>query len=275
MGIFEKLEDPIRGLQMHIDMSRELEDTVHPDLLIWPESAYTFFLPDGATNVKDTVMGPLSTPLLFGGLQRRTVEGDEKYYNTAFILDGDGEIQGSYDKTFLLAFGEYLPFGEVFPIFYDWSPQSGRFTRGNHVRPLPFREYRITTMVCYEDIIPGFVRGAVNEADPHLLVNVTNDAWFGDTSEPLQHLALAKFRAVEHHRYFVRSTNSGVSAIIDPAGRVLGRTGVFTEETLSGEVRMMTGATVYQSLGDWPGWLSLAACVYLGWFRRRDQTLAT
>jgi apolipoprotein N-acyltransferase len=98
-----------------------------------------------------------------------------------------------------------------------------------------------------------------------------NDAWFGDTNEPWQHLALAKFRAVEHHRYFVRSTNSGVSAIIDPVGRVIGNTGVFTEETLSGEVRMMTGHTVYQYLGNWPGWLGLAACVWFGWIRRRDR----
>jgi apolipoprotein N-acyltransferase len=271
MGIFEKRDDPWRGLEMHIEMSRELEDTVSPDLLVWPESAYTFFLPDGATNVKDRVMGPLSTPLLFGGLQRRMVDGNEKHYNTAFILDGDGEIQGTYDKTYLLAFGEYLPFGEDYPILYEWSPHSGRFTPGDHVRPLPFRDYRITTMVCYEDIIPGFVRHAVNESDPHLLVNVTNDAWFGDTNEPWQHLALAKFRAVEHHRYFVRSTNSGVSAIIDPVGRVIGNTGVFTEETLSGEVRMMTGHTVYQYLGNWPGWLGLAACVWFGWIRRRDR----
>jgi len=275
MGIFEKREDPWRGLEMHIEMSREMEEAVHPDLLVWPESAYTFFLPDGATNVKDRVMGPLSTPLLFGGLQRRNVDGGERHYNTAFMLDGDGEIQGTYDKTYLLAFGEYLPFGEQFPIFYEWSPHSGRFTPGNHVRPLPFRDYRITTMVCYEDIIPGFVRRAVNEGNPHLLVNITNDAWFGDTTEPWEHLALAKFRAVEHHRYFVRSTNSGVSAIIDPAGRVIGNTGVFTEETLTGEVRMMTSTTVYQYVGDWPGWVGLIVCVYLGWFRRRGATAPT
>jgi apolipoprotein N-acyltransferase len=270
MGIFEKREDPWRGLEMHIEMSRELEREVSPDLLVWPESAFTFFLPDGATNVRDQVMGPLRTPLLFGGLQRRQEDGREKHYNTAFILDADGNIEGTYDKTYLLAFGEYLPLGEQFPVFYEWSPHSGRFTPGSHVRPLPFRDYRITTMVCYEDIIPSFVRHAVNEANPHLLVNITNDAWFGDTTEPWEHLALAKFRAVEHHRYFVRSTNSGVSAIIDPAGRVLGNTGVFTEETLSGEVRMMTSTTVYQYLGDWPGWLALAACIWLGWFRRRD-----
>ncbi len=270
MGIFEKREDPWRGLEMHIEMSRELERDVHPDLLVWPESAYTFFLPDGATNVKDMVMGPVHTPLLFGGLQRRLVDGVEKHYNTAFILDGDGDIEGTYDKTYLLAFGEYLPLGEEFPIFYEWSPHSGHFTPGNHVRPLPFRDYRITTMVCYEDIIPGFVRHAVNEANPHLLVNITNDAWFGDTTEPWEHLALAKFRAVEHHRYFVRSTNSGVSAIIDPVGRVLGHTGVFTEETLSGEVKMMTSTTLFEYLGNWPGWLGLAVCIFCGWIRRRE-----
>lgn len=269
MGIFEKRENPYLGVQKHIDMSLEAEREVDPDLLIWPESAFTFFLPDGITNVKQHVMGPVSTPLLFGGLQRRTVDGIERHYNTAFMVDGDGEVQGTFDKTYLLAFGEYLPFGEEFPVFYEWSPHSGHFTAGNHVEALPFGDFRITALICYEDIMPGFVRDAVNQADPHLLVNITNDAWFGETSEPWQHLALAKFRAVEHHRYLVRSTNSGVSAIIDPAGRVVANTGIFTEETLTGEVHMMTGTTVYQYLGDWPGWLALAACIYLGWFRRR------
>lgn len=271
MGIFEKRQNPMLGLRKHIDMSLEAEREFDPDLLIWPESAFTFFLPDGVTNVKDHVMGEVSTPLLFGGLQRRTIDGVERHYNTAFMVDGDGEVQGTYDKTFLLAFGEYLPFGETFPVFYEWSPHSGHFTPGDHVDPLPFGDFRISTLVCYEDIMPGFVRDAVNHANPHLLVNVTNDAWFGETTEPWEHLALAKFRAVEHHRFLVRSTNSGVSAIIDPAGRMVANTGVFTEETLTGEVRMMTSSTVYQHLGDWPGWLGMLACGYLGWFRRRTS----
>ncbi|MBW2465194.1 MAG: apolipoprotein N-acyltransferase, partial [Deltaproteobacteria bacterium] len=272
MGIFEKRENPYLGLQKHIDMSLEAERDVDPDLLIWPESAFTFFLPEGVANVKAHVMGPVSTPLIFGGLQRRTVDGTERHYNTAFMVDGEGEVQGTFDKTFLLAFGEYLPFGEEFPIFYEWSPHSGHFTAGSHVEPLPFEDYRISALICYEDIMPGFVREAVNHADPHLLVNITNDAWFGETSEPWQHLALAKFRSVEHHRYLVRSTNSGVSAIIDPVGRTVANTGIFTEETLTGEVHMMTGSTVYQYLGNWPGWLALAACLYLGVFRRRSGT---
>jgi apolipoprotein N-acyltransferase len=269
MGIFDKREDPWEGLRRHITMSRELERTVHPDLLVWPESAYTFFLPDGAENVRREVMGPLTTPLLFGGLQRRQLADREHHYNTAFMVDGEGNVLGTYDKTFLLAFGEYLPFGETFPVLYDWSPHSGRFTPGDHVRPLEWNGYRLSTLICYEDIIPRFVNRAVAESDPHLLVNVSNDAWFGRTNEPWQHLALAKFRAVEHHRYLVRSTNSGVSAIIDPVGRTVGETGVFTTESLSGEVRMMTGWTLYQTLGDWPGYLSIALVLWLAFIRPR------
>lgn len=269
MGIFAKREDPHEGLRRHIGQSLELEREHQPDLLVWPESAYTYFLPEGASNVGEWVMGPLETPILFGGLMRRTVDGDERHYNTAVLIDETGEIQGTYDKTYLLAFGEYLPFGDTFPILYDWSPHSGRFTPGSHVQPLHLGDYRISALVCYEDIIPGFVREAVAEADPHLLVNMTNDAWFGDTSEPWQHLALAKFRAVEHHRYLVRSTNSGVSAIVDPVGRTVGEIGVMERGNLYGEVRVMTGWTPYQTLGDWPGWLALAGILVLAFWKRR------
>ena len=270
MGIFAKRENPREGLERHIGQSLELERGEQIDLLVWPESAYTYFLPEGVTNVRDWVMGPLETPILFGGLARRTVDGEERHYNTAFLVDETGEIQGTYDKTYLLAFGEYLPFGDTFPILYDWSPHSGRFTPGSHVRPLHLGDYRISALVCYEDIIPGFVREAVEEGDPHLLVNMTNDAWFGDTSEPWQHLALAKFRAVEHHRYLVRSTNSGVSAIIDPVGRTVGEIGVMERGNLHGDVRMMTGWTPYQTLGAWPAWLALAGILVLAFWKRRQ-----
>jgi len=99
----------------------------------------------------------------------------------------------------------------------------------------------------------------VREANPHLLVNLTNDSWFGDSQEPWIHLVLAQFRAIEHRRYLVRSTNSGISAVIDPVGRIVARTGVLTRENLRYEVHMMQGQTVYTQFGDWPGWLSLAA----------------
>ena len=268
MGIFSKREDPGEGLRRHLEQSIKLEQEVKPDLLIWPESAYTFVVPENVPSLRPWVTGPLKTPLLFGGLSRRYEGGKERLYNTAFLLDREGRALGRYDKTYLLAFGEYLPFGETFPILYEWSPNSGHFTPGNHTRPLKLGPWRLSTLVCYEDILPAFVRGAVRSANPHLLVNVTNDAWFGKTTEPWIHLALAKFRAVEHHRYLVRATNSGVSAVVDATGQVVRASGVFTRENLDASVALLQGHTLYEYLGDWPGWLSLLGMAFLLWRRK-------
>ncbi len=281
MGIYQKREDPGEGLRRHLEQSVELERGGELDLLVWPESAATFRLPrdlgvpiepffDRAIEFYELDdPGFPTTPLLFGGLSAEFGEGAPRLYNTAFLTDGEGRIAAHYDKTYLLAFGEYLPFGETFPILYEWSPNSGRFTPGDHVRALPFGEHRIGALVCYEDILPGFVRSMMREDEPDLLVNVTNDAWFGETQEPYVHLALAQMRAVEHHRYLVRATNTGVSAIIDPVGRVTAQSGLFERASLRGEVRMMQGSTPYRTLGDWPGWLALAAMIWLGFVGRR------
>jgi apolipoprotein N-acyltransferase len=93
---------------------------------------------------------------------------------------------------------------------------------------------------------------------PDLMVNITNDSWYGDTLEPPEHLALAKFRAVEHRRALVRATNTGISALVDPVGRVVQRTRTFQEETLLGDMPKMSGTTVYEVVGDVVGWASLA-----------------
>jgi len=287
MGIFEKREDPAESHRRHLRQSMRLERESSPDLIVWPESAFGRLLPGDAQNVGRWVLertmrrqriGPVQTPILFGGLSARGEGESRKLYNTAFILDAEGNIGGTYDKTFLLAFGEYLPFGDLFPILYEWSPNSGRFTPGSHVRALPFRDYRLATLVCYEDVVPGFTRRMVRESEPHLLVNITNDAWFGDTHEPWIHLALAKFRAVEHHRALVRVTNSGVSAVVDPVGRVVTHSGVFTRENLVADVPMIQTQTVYGMMGDWFGALMalalLAMLVMRRPTRRRDEEAA-
>jgi apolipoprotein N-acyltransferase len=272
MGIFSKRDDPREGLRRHIRDSLALEAAVKPDLIVWPESAYTYWIPDSVTNIRKYVTGPLQTPVLFGGLAMRGAQGQERHFNTAFIADQHGNLHGSYDKTYLLAFGEYLPLGEWFPFLYRLSPHTGKFTAGSHVRALPLtkdnRTYRLATLICYEDILPSFVRGMVKKNNPHLLVNITNDAWFGDTLEPWIHLALAKFRSVEHHRYMVRATNSGVSAIIDPTGRVVEHTGVMTRESISHRVALLTGRTLYERFGNWPVGLALMAAAGLLRFGR-------
>jgi apolipoprotein N-acyltransferase len=185
-------------------------------------------------------------------------------------------VNARYDKEFLLAFGEYLPLGDTFPILYKWSPNSGKFSSGDKLDPLLLQTaggtHKITALICYEDILPSFTNRAVNHADPELLVNITNDAWFGDTAEPWEHLALAQFRSIEHRRYMVRSTNSGVSAFIDPVGRVMSHTGTFRVETLQETVHFMRSTTVYELLGDVPHYL-LSFFIVLAAFRRRNKAV--
>lgn len=271
MGLFEKRSDPMEGLRRHVEQSHDLELKRKIDLLIWPESAFAWYLPEGTKNVREFVFGDvLHTPILFGGLSRRRVEGKPMPFNTAFLADAEGKLLSTYDKTYLLAFGEYIPFGDMFPFLYDWSPNSSHFAKGDHVRPMLLGKARISTLICYEDILPSFVRHAVQDAQPHLFVNLTNDAWFGDTHEPWEHLALAKFRSVEHHKPLVRATNSGVSAIIDSVGRVVTQSGTFTRETLDAEVALMSGTTVYALIGDALGPAS-ALCLFGLWWRRRRR----
>lgn len=269
MGLFEKHADPGEGLRRHLSQSEALSRETKLDLLVWPESAFNWVIPNEMRNVKRAVLGNrVHVPTLFGGLTRRELNGRIRPYNTAFLTDSQGNITGTYDKIYLLAFGEYLPFGETFPILYDWSPHSGNFAPGTHRKPLLLGDYRISVLICYEDILPNFVRGVVREAKPQLFVNMSNDAWFGDTHEPWEHLALAKFRAVEHHRALVRATNSGVSAAIDPVGRTLAVSGVFTRENLSAKVPLLEENSLYQAVGDFPALFAVLSLA-LAWLRQR------
>ena len=269
MGIFEKRTEAIEGHRRHLEQSHQLEAAGELDLIVWPESAFVGGLPRTLPTDASRVRGDLETPILFGGVSTELVDGKRKVYNTVFLTDDKGMVQSTYDKTYLLMFGEYLPFGDLIPALYELSPNSGRFTAGTHVRPMTFGDWRISTPVCYEDVLARFTRKMVREAKPHILINLTNDSWFGDTQEPGIHLVLSQYRAIEHRRYMVRATNSGISAVVDPLGRVVAQTGVMTRENLRYDVHMLEGATVYTRFGDWPGWLGLGAVVWM-FIRRRD-----
>jgi apolipoprotein N-acyltransferase len=269
MGIFEKRSEALEGHRRHLEQSQSLENEGELDLIVWPESAYVSSLSRKLPWNGDFIRGSIETPLLFGGVSVASVDGQRKVYNSVFLMDAEGMVRATYDKTYLLMFGEYLPFGEVFPVLYELSPNSGRFTAGSHVRPVELDDWRISTPVCYEDILASFTRKMVREGNPHVLINLTNDAWFGDTQEPFIHLVLSKYRAIEHRRYLVRSTNSGISAVVDPLGRVVAQSGLLTRENLRADIRMMSEDTVYTRLGDWPGWLSLLVLAWM-WFSRRS-----
>jgi apolipoprotein N-acyltransferase len=267
MGIYQKWDDPREGLRRHRDLSAELQEQ-GVDMLVWPESAYVYRIPRSERDLKTRVLGRrLHTPLLFGAV----TSDDDRVFNTAVMMDGDGRVLGRYDKTYLLAFGEYLPFGDTFPVLYDWSPNSSRFEAGTSLDPIRFRDWAISILVCYEDILPRFTRDLVRHGRPHLLVNMTNDAWFGDTNEPHIHLALAALRSVEHRRYLIRATNTGVSAFVDPVGRVYRKGPTFDVAKLRATVGMIRTTTVYGHIGDTIGWASVAGVGWLIWATRRRR----
>jgi apolipoprotein N-acyltransferase len=280
MSLMGKRENPGEGLRRHRSMTAQLREK-GVDLVVWSETSATFpTQEDLATKqnfFRDRFAASLQVPTIFGAVLYRTSPDhpeEEKWFNTAIGTDAKGEIRGRYDKQYLLAFGEYLPLGETFPILHKWSPHSGRFSPGKTLDPIdmPIKgtNHKISVLICYEDILPGFTNRMVSYADPELLVNMTNDAWFGDTTEPWQHLALAKFRAIEHRRFLVRSTNSGVSAVVDPNGAVLEGTvsTPFKAEQHDAVIRWLRGTTVYEVIGDVPYYLVTIAIAVLA-FRRR------
>jgi apolipoprotein N-acyltransferase len=274
MGLMEKRTAFAEGVRRHLRLSEELRER-GADFLVWSETSAMRPAYDEDYKVElRGVTARVGLPTVFGAVIVKQVEDERRYvlYNSGISSDATGRVEGRYDKQYLLAFGEYLPFGDSFPILYKWSPNSGHFTPGTSFDSLPIDVggvlHPATVLICYEDILPRFTNAAVRHADPELLVNMTNDAWFGDTAEPWEHLALSEMRAIEHRRYLVRGTNSGVSAVVDPVGRVIAKGGTFRQEAVLATIHWMRSRTLYELLGDWPWLLTAIAMGVAAWKRR-------
>jgi apolipoprotein N-acyltransferase len=256
------------------------------ELIVWPESSYPYALargPGGFTRdfpLDDArrVRRGFDTPLLFGAVTRQPgpprVPADRYPYNTALMMNAAGEVTATFDKVFLMLFGEYIPFYDQIPWFTKLFPEASNFSRGKEPASFPLElgargSWKLGPLVCYEDILPGFVR-RVARLDPNAFINITNDAWFGRTAEPYQHLALAVFRSVEHRLEMIRAVNTGVSAHIDAGGRV--RTQTISvdpddvpptpPQTILVELAMLPGGGLYRHVGDLFGFVSVAALIY-------------
>jgi apolipoprotein N-acyltransferase len=272
MSLMGKRKNKREGLDRHLRLTQELKNQGPLDLVVWSETSVMSAVLEDDVNraMRQQFTRTLGVPALFGSVLARPVSDAREFalFNSALLTDKKGNVVGRFDKQYLLAFGEYLPFGETFPKLYEWSPHTGHFQAGTSFKPLSLGERQIAVVVCYEDVLPAFVNREMREGEPELIANLTNDAWFGDSTEPWIHLALAKFRAVEQRKFFVRSTNSGVSAFIDPVGRVISHTKTFEEEAQRATLRWLKGKTPYTYLGDGPWWLATAASILFA-FRRR------
>jgi apolipoprotein N-acyltransferase len=221
------------------------------DLVVWPESSIHFAYRPGvtshaATGVLNRLAASFRKPLLFGSWSM----GPGGPRNTAFLLNAQGEYQDHYDKVRLLAFGEYLPFSDWFPPVKEWIQGVGDFEPGDRLHPLCTGDVCFGVLICYEAILEGLSREFVNRG-AEFLVNITNDVWFGDTKCPEQHLMLASFRAVENRVWMVRVANTGISACVDPLGRILCRTPLFQQADRICTVQLLQVPSVYKTWGAW------------------------
>ncbi len=243
-----------------------------PDLIIWPETALPFyFLHDKALSeqVLDLVRR-CGVFFLVGSPSFRSHGSEIHYYNSAFLLGPSGDVLGQYDKVHLVPYGEYVPLKRFFPFLGKIVEAVGNFESGEEGQVLSLNTEKLGVLICFEAIFSPLARAMVQNG-AQLLVNITNDAWFGTSSAPYQHLSMVVFRAVENHRAVARAANTGISAFIDPVGRLLEETPLFQEAVRTRTMPMLDNKTFYTSHGDLfaMGCVLISLILCVGAFRNR------
>ncbi|NNK77110.1 MAG: apolipoprotein N-acyltransferase [Litoreibacter sp.] len=235
-------------LQRQLDLTASPAETA-PDLVIWPETAIAYRLSLAEPVLREISAAAKGVPVILGANDVI----DEAFHNTLAVLDEGGAVQSAYHKHHLVPFGEYIPFGDFLRQF-GINGLAARDGAGYASGPGP-RLINIPgigsalPLICYEVIFPRNFR---TETRPDLMIQITNDAWFGNLSGPYQHLAQARVRAVEQGLPLIRAANTGVSAVIGPQGRVLAATALNEAAVLDAPVPAALPATPYARFGDWP-----------------------
>lgn len=224
---------------------------VNGSLIVWPETAAPFLFQDRNILHDQIVNLSLKTKswLLFGAVSHAQENGSNDFFNSAYLLSPAGVVQGKYDKVHLVPYGEYVPFRNIFPFVKKLTAGIGDFGTGPGFYPLSLDNRKIGILICYEGILP-FAARRYKQESADLLVNMTNDAWFGATSAPFQHFSMSVFRAVETRLYLVRAANTGISGIIDPGGRIIAKTNIFQKSALKGDIKFVNIPTFYAKYGD-------------------------
>ena len=232
-----------------------------PKLVVWPETPAPFHLKED-TEFRERIARiarRAGAYVLLGYIDSI----NESPSNSAGLVDPHGNIVSRYDKIRLVPFGEYVPLKDLLFFAEKFTQQVGDFAPGSDYTLGEIDGHRFNTAICYESIFPNFVRQFVKQGS-ELIVVITNDGWFGESSAPFQHLRMGVVRAVENRRYIVRSANTGISAIIDPYGRILSQTSMGIRTVLEGTARFRSDQTFYTTYGDLFAYMNVAAVVVAG-----------
>jgi len=248
------------------------------DILIWPESAFPFFLnreADAMAQIAELL--PKGTVLITGAVRPPQLPPGARItraYNSIYVIDHDGTFLSTYDKLHLVPFGEYLPFQETMEKlgFEQLTKVHGGFIPGTRRRNMDVpKAPKMLPLICYEAIFPEEIDTTAER--PGWMVNLTNDGWFGISTGPYQHLQQARMRAIEQGLPLVRAANTGISAVIDPAGRVVAELDLGEEGVLDAKLPQALPPTPYARLREWPAAFAVAIAGFIA-FRRRQRVSA-
>ena len=222
-----------------------------PDLILLPESPSPkwFQFDEEYRSFAQKLATRATLGLIFNNIALDRGDTD-RYFNSAYFLDAQGNTVGRYDKIHLVPFGEYIPWRSVFFFVDSISRDVSDFSPGKESRIFTAGDGQVSATICFEAVFPNLVSSFVRGGS-HLLVNLTNDGWYGNSAAPFQHLAMARWRAVENRRFFLRAANSGISAIIEPTGRIQQRSELFRREACMGRFSFIRDLSVYSRYGDW------------------------
>ncbi len=227
----------------------------HPDLIVWPESPAPFYAGDPLfRDAVSDVARRTKAWLLAGNIGTRNAGTAQnqvtEIYNSASLVSPNGEWVSHYDKVHLVPFGEYVPFKQIFSFAGGLTKEVGDFSRGASRAPLDAGGTKLGTFICYESIFPDEIRQFANNG-AQVLVNISNDGWYGDSGAYAQHLKQSRMRAVENDRWLLLDTNTGLTAAIDPNGRIVASAPRKTRTILQAPYALSSATTFYTRHGDW------------------------
>ncbi|MEN8779943.1 MAG: apolipoprotein N-acyltransferase [Desulfobacterales bacterium] len=237
-------------IDKYLRLSQSVVDH-HPELVVWPETALPFHFRYDVPLTEKVQEGVrrLGAYFLVGSPSFERGHRRVDYYNSAYLIDPQGNVLGKYDKAHLVPFGEYVPLKRWLPFLGKLVEQVGDFSRGDIGDTIEWTYGKLGVLICYEGIFPDISQTMVRNG-ANLLINITNDAWYGRSSAPYQHFSMTVFRAIENRRALIRSANTGISGFVDPVGRILGKTALFSDAVEVRQVPLISTVSLYSRLGD-------------------------
>ena len=253
--------------------SQAVKHDPKPDLIVWPETAVPFFygFEKQLTVQLNQIITQLGVPVLFGSPSAKVIDGETRLLNSAYLVQPGGHIVADYSKQHLVPFGEYVPYQSVLFFVHKLVQAAGNFAAGNDSSPMKIDGRKIGMLICYEAIFPYLARRTFMEG-ANCFVNITNDAWFGQSSAPYQHREMAAWRAIEFRVPLIRCANTGISSIFDATGKSQGSISLGRKGYLVATVHPMHVVTVYAKWGDFFAWicvLSSLCIIFLATFRSK------